>query len=137
MLTAEDVLNQKFSSTKFVEGYDQDEVDDFLDEVVATLRAGEAGIAMVAPVTPDTVLKKRFQATKFREGYDMQQVDDLLERVRVTLQERPPTLAPAPAAAPPPPPPSSVVAPPLTDASTHTPGLVPPRPSWWRRLFGA
>ncbi|MCL2454321.1 MAG: DivIVA domain-containing protein [Micrococcales bacterium] len=38
LLTADDVLNKKFQSTKFREGYDQDEVDDFLDEVVATLR---------------------------------------------------------------------------------------------------
>lgn len=39
LLTADDVLNKKFQSTKFREGYDQDEVDDFLDEVVNTLRA--------------------------------------------------------------------------------------------------
>lgn len=38
LLTADDVLNKKFQPTKFREGYDQDEVDDFLDEVVATLR---------------------------------------------------------------------------------------------------
>ncbi|WP_448071712.1 DivIVA domain-containing protein [Georgenia yuyongxinii] len=43
LLTADDVLNKKFQPTKFREGYDQDEVDDFLDEVVNTLRvvAGE------------------------------------------------------------------------------------------------
>ncbi len=38
MLTADDVLTKKFQATKFREGYDQDEVDDFLDEVVNTLR---------------------------------------------------------------------------------------------------
>ena len=38
LLTADDVLNKKFQSTKFREGYDQDEVDDFLDEIVNTLR---------------------------------------------------------------------------------------------------
>ncbi len=38
LLTADDVLNKKFQSTKFREGYDQDEVDDFLDEIVTTLR---------------------------------------------------------------------------------------------------
>ncbi|MFV0427481.1 MAG: DivIVA domain-containing protein [Beutenbergiaceae bacterium] len=38
LLTADDVLNKKFQPTKFREGYDQDEVDDFLDEVVSTLR---------------------------------------------------------------------------------------------------
>ncbi len=39
LLSADDVLNKKFQPTKFREGYDQDEVDDFLDEVVNTLRA--------------------------------------------------------------------------------------------------
>ncbi|GAB4085112.1 DivIVA domain-containing protein [Myceligenerans cantabricum] len=37
LLTAEDILNKKFSATKFREGYDVEEVDDFLDEVVRTL----------------------------------------------------------------------------------------------------
>ncbi len=42
LLTADDVLNKKFQATKFREGYDQDEVDDFLDEVVNTLRVTAA-----------------------------------------------------------------------------------------------
>lgn len=37
-LTPEDVVNKRFQSTKFREGYDQDEVDDFLDEIVIELR---------------------------------------------------------------------------------------------------
>ncbi|GMA27320.1 DivIVA domain-containing protein [Arenivirga flava] len=37
-LTAEDVVNKRFQPTKFREGYDQDEVDDFLDEIVIELR---------------------------------------------------------------------------------------------------
>ena len=37
-LTAEDIVNKRFQSTKFREGYDQDEVDDFLDEVVVEMR---------------------------------------------------------------------------------------------------
>jgi DivIVA domain-containing protein len=72
-LTPEDVVNKRFNPTKFREGYDQDEVDDFLDEVVVELRrlnqeneelrqrlmAGEARInelqaggAIVAPAPP-------------------------------------------------------------------------------------
>ena len=39
LLTAEDILNKKFSATKFREGYDVEEVDDFLDEVVRTLNS--------------------------------------------------------------------------------------------------
>lgn len=37
-LTPEDVVQKRFQQTKFREGYDQDEVDDFLDEVVVELR---------------------------------------------------------------------------------------------------
>jgi cell division initiation protein len=37
-LTPEDVVNKRFQQTKFREGYDQDEVDDFLDEIVVELR---------------------------------------------------------------------------------------------------
>ena len=37
LLTTEDVLNKKFQYVKFREGYDQDEVDEFLDEVVSTI----------------------------------------------------------------------------------------------------
>ncbi len=39
LLTSEDVLNKKFQYVKFREGYDQVEVDEFLDEVVATIYA--------------------------------------------------------------------------------------------------
>ena len=39
LLTAEDVLNKAFSKTKYREGFDQDEVDDFLDEVANTIAA--------------------------------------------------------------------------------------------------
>ena len=37
LLTTEDVLTKKFQYVKFREGYDQDEVDEFLDEVVSTI----------------------------------------------------------------------------------------------------
>lgn len=37
LLTADDVYHKQFMATKFREGYDQDEVDDFLDEVVETI----------------------------------------------------------------------------------------------------
>nr|WP_300337684.1 DivIVA domain-containing protein [Actinomyces sp.] len=42
LLTADDVLNKKFQATKFREGYEQDEVDEFLDEVVEAMRELEA-----------------------------------------------------------------------------------------------
>ncbi len=39
LLTAEDVLNKAFQKTKYREGFDQDEVDEFLDEVADTIAA--------------------------------------------------------------------------------------------------
>src|SRR5688572_6915662 len=37
-LTPEDVLNKTFTQTQFRKGYDEREVDDFLDEIVAEMR---------------------------------------------------------------------------------------------------
>lgn len=41
-LTPEDVVNQKFTITKFRDGYDLDQVDDFLDTVVEEIRQRDA-----------------------------------------------------------------------------------------------
>lgn len=38
-LTPDDIVNRTFETTRFRDGYDQDEVDNFLDEIVAELRA--------------------------------------------------------------------------------------------------
>jgi len=37
-MSPEDILSKRFLTTKFREGYDQDEVDDFLDAVVVEFR---------------------------------------------------------------------------------------------------
>ena len=43
VLTSSDLLNKKFNITKFrQEGYEQDQVDEFLDEVVEVLKAYES-----------------------------------------------------------------------------------------------
>jgi DivIVA domain-containing protein len=39
LLTADDVREKQFSKTKYREGFDQDEVDDFLDAVADTIEA--------------------------------------------------------------------------------------------------
>lgn len=69
-LTPEDVVNKRFQPTKFREGYDQDEVDDFLDEIVVELRRlnqendelrkklGEAGSAVPAATAAAPVVEK-------------------------------------------------------------------------------
>ena len=85
VLTSVDVLNQKFAPTKFREGYDQDEVDDFLDRVAETLKEREGVGQARKPVTAQQIEGIRFQSTKWREGYDQQEVDHFLDRVRVQL----------------------------------------------------
>lgn len=37
-LTPEDIVNKRFRPTKFREGYDQDEIDEFLDTIVTNFR---------------------------------------------------------------------------------------------------
>src|ERR1700712_2471031 len=64
-LTPEEVVNKRFSQTQFRAGYDQDEVDDFLDEVVVELRRLiseneelRAGIVPAAPASNDAVAEE-------------------------------------------------------------------------------
>lgn len=88
VLTADDVLNARFQATKFRVGYVQDEVDDFLDRVVYTLRTregGPVGRAVLVPVTAAEAAQVSFGETTFREGYDRAEVDALLDRVSVAL----------------------------------------------------
>jgi len=41
-ISAQDVVNARFQPTKFRTGYDQDQVDDFLDRIAAALQHHEA-----------------------------------------------------------------------------------------------
>ena len=52
MLTGDRVLATTFTQTQFSRGYDEREVDEFLDTVVVTLRAHEAGRGGVPPAAP-------------------------------------------------------------------------------------
>src|SRR3954447_12320123 len=56
-LTPEDVQKKQFSTVRFKEGYDEEEVDAFLDEVEAELRrllAEHESIGRAAPAAPPT-----------------------------------------------------------------------------------
>ncbi|HST81623.1 MAG TPA: DivIVA domain-containing protein [Kineosporiaceae bacterium] len=85
-LHADDVRNARFTITKWREGYNQDDVDDFLDRVESQLRTGTQG--SVEPLTAEAVIAQRFGAAKFRPGYDQDEVDDFLDRI-VTELRRP------------------------------------------------
>lgn len=84
-LRADDVRNVRFSSTKFREGYNQDDVDDFLDRVEAHLRGTTSS---AEPLTAEDVVNQRFRGTKFQSGYDQDEVDDFLDRIVTELRRQ-------------------------------------------------
>jgi DivIVA domain-containing protein len=83
-LSADDVHQVRFARARYREGYDQDEVDDFLDRVERQLRGRDE----VRPLTPEDVIEQRFAATRFRGGYDEDEVDDFLDRIVTELRRR-------------------------------------------------
>ncbi len=90
MLTPEDVLNTTFTQTQFREGYDERQVDELLDDVVASMRHLDDP-AQQRPkrlLSSADVGRVRFTPTRMRRGYDMAEVDALLERVAEALAER-------------------------------------------------
>ena len=103
MLTADDVLNKKFQATKFREGYDQDEVDDFLDDVVNTLRAvqGENDELKAKLATAESRIAELSRAGAEKGA---------AEPVKPVEPEPKPVVAPAPVVA-------AVVAPPVAVAA--------------------
>jgi DivIVA domain-containing protein len=112
-LTPEDVVNKRFQPTKFREGYDQDEVDDFLDEVVVELRRlgqenEELRQRLIASESRINELQRSGgQGAQFG-GYQPPQIPAPVERAAV---EAAPVVA-EPAVAPTP----VVVAPPVDDS---------------------
>ena len=82
-LSPDEVVNKRFSATKFRQGYDEEEVDEFLDEVVAELRR----------LTSDNEdLKAKLAACERRVGE--------LTRGGASVSALAPEPAPAPAPAP-------------------------------------
>ena len=110
LLTADDVLNKKFQATKFREGYDQDEVDDFLDEVVNTLRETQS---------ENEDLKSKLAAAERR-------IAELSRQgAQAASAPKPEAEKPAPAPAPGEPP---VVAEPEPEEAAQAPALEVPAP---------
>lgn len=84
-MRADDVRARRFTTTKWREGYDQHDVDAFLERVQRTL-AGYEQRRPVDPLEPEDVVAVRFAPTRFRAGYDQGQVDDFLDEVVVALR---------------------------------------------------
>ena len=83
-LPAAELRAVRLTTTKFREGYDQEQVDAFIARAATALDEHRRGI--VPSLTADDVENAKFAATKFREGYDQDETDDLLDRVIRTLR---------------------------------------------------
>jgi len=115
-LTPEDVVNKRFQPTKFREGYDQDEVDDFLDEIVVELRRlnqendelrkklAEAGSGTAASSAASAPVVEKVPAPVKAEKEDRAKAEaeakaKAAEAAKQKEAEKAPAPAPAPAAA--------------------------------------
>lgn len=81
------------------EGYEEERVDEFLDDVVSTLVHYEAGAAAAAggsgagagagagaALTADGAARRTFRVVKLRGGYERQAVDAFMTRIVATLR---------------------------------------------------
>jgi len=100
-LTPEEVVNQKFTITKFRDGYDLDQVDDFLDKIVGELREHEQEKAALQ--TRIDELTAELEACRAGQG-PSESADEAPAASEQTIVVDAPAAAPvepSPAAAPP------------------------------------
>jgi DivIVA domain-containing protein len=104
-LTPEDVLNKNFTPTQFRRGYDEREVDDFLDEVVAEMRRlvketddlrdqlnecrQSKGMAPVAKADPQAEARKAAEAkaAKEAEARAAKEAEEKLAAIKARAEE--------------------------------------------------
>jgi DivIVA domain-containing protein len=68
------IKNVRFSTTRLASGYEEREVDDFLDQLVATISSG-------GRLDAAAVSEARFHTTRLRPGYTKQDVDAFLDEL--------------------------------------------------------
>lgn len=74
-----DVRDQRFATTRLTTGYNEQEVDEFLDRAEYTLDVLLQGRPERATLTSDDVERAQFATTRARPGYDPAQVDRFLD----------------------------------------------------------
>lgn len=101
-LTPEDVVNQKFTITKFRDGYDLDQVDDFLDTIVEELRQREQQKAeleaQVADLTAKLEEAEQRAADAEQQSHDSQGAQQEASEQTIVVDAPAPVAEPAPAA---------------------------------------
>ena len=102
VLHSGDVTGAAFPATPSIhdEGYEEERVDDFLDDVVSTLvhyetraaavaggpGAGGTGAGAGEAMTADGAARRTFRVVKLRGGYERQAVDAFMTRIVATLR---------------------------------------------------
>jgi DivIVA domain-containing protein len=72
------VCNVRFATTRFTEGYDERQVDAFLDKMIVALRGHR--------VLAADVRAARFGTTRIHRGYSQPEVDAFLERLAAEIE---------------------------------------------------
>ncbi len=85
-MSPEHVRNKRFATTRLTTGYNEDEVDAFLDSAEVTLSALVNGRPDRALLTAADVERVRFSTTRARPGYDPAQVDAFLDELAAELR---------------------------------------------------
>lgn len=90
---SEDVAHERFRTTRLQPGYDQREVDTFLDSAAEALQALErrdadaTGLAATnVTFGSAAVASVRFTSTRYREGYHPADVDEFLDRLAAAFE---------------------------------------------------
>lgn len=87
-LTAADIREKKFHTVRLRPGYNEEDVDELLDRIEATLVALEGGPRTGPLITADEVRNSRFRTTRLSPGYREDEVDDFLDTVVADLAAR-------------------------------------------------
>ncbi|RNL84408.1 DivIVA domain-containing protein [Halostreptopolyspora alba] len=82
----EDIRDWTFAMTRLTTGYNEQEVDEFLDAAEATLTALWNGTPGQAVLTSADVERVRFATTRARPGYDPAEVDAFLDTFAAELR---------------------------------------------------
>ncbi|MFE9243176.1 DivIVA domain-containing protein [Nocardiopsis sp. NPDC006938] len=76
-----DIREKRFATTRLTTGYNEQEVDDFLDRAEYTLEVLLQGRPDRATLTAAEVERVQFATTRARPGYDPAQVDQFLDEL--------------------------------------------------------
>ncbi|GAA2808765.1 DivIVA domain-containing protein [Kribbella solani] len=76
-----ELTKPSFSRVRLREGYARDEVDAFVDRVLATVN----GLPVDRPVTAQEILNTRFRTVRLSEGYDATEVDLFVDTTAARL----------------------------------------------------